>query len=139
MSVADTTMAARKDNDPLAITARVLFLSLIAATTFASLAPVAWLPHLLYSYHLEHFAAFYLMAFSMAAARYRTSPYRVLLDVVVLASVLEGVRAFTPAHELTAAEDWVCDIGGALAALAPILVGEFRKSFAPRPPKTPRS
>jgi hypothetical protein len=45
-----------------------------------------------------------------------------------------AVRAFTPAHQLYAAEDWFCDIGGALAALSPILIGEFRKSFTPRPP-----
>ena len=133
------TTIKRKDNDPLAIGARLLFLSLIAATTFASLAPVSWLPHLLYSYHLEHFAAFYVMAFAMAAARYRTRLFVILRDVVVLASLLEAIRAFTPAHQLYAAEDWVCDIGGALAALSPILIGEFRKSFAPRPPSLLKS
>jgi hypothetical protein len=122
----------RRDNDPLAVVARAVFLGLIAAVGFASLAPTAWIPHLLYSYHLEHFAAFYLMALAMAAARYRASLNRVLLDVVILASLLEGVRAFTPAHELTAVEDWVADIGGGLAALAPIMVGGFRKSFGAR-------
>jgi hypothetical protein len=119
----------RRDNDPLAVAARVTFLGLIAAVSFASLAPTSWIPHLLYSYHLEHFAAFYLMALSMAAARYRAGLNRVLLDALLLASLLEGVRAFTPAHQLTAAEDWVADLGGALAALTPILVGKFRGSF----------
>ena len=119
----------RRDDDPLAMAARATFLGLIAAISIASLAPTAWIPHLLYSYHLEHFAAFYLMALSMAAARYRAGLTRVLLDVVVLASLLEGVRAFTPAHQLTAAEDWVADLGGAMAALTPILVAKFRRSF----------
>jgi len=119
----------RRDDDPLAVAARVTFLGLIAAVSLASLAPISWIPHLLYSYHLEHFAAFYLMALSMAAARYRASLNRVLLDVVVLASLLEGVRAFTAAHQLTAAEDWVADLGGALAALAPIVTARFRRSF----------
>jgi hypothetical protein len=119
----------RRDDDPLAVAARATFLGLIAAVSLASLAPTSWIPHLLYSYHLEHFAAFYLMALSMAAARYRASLNRVMLDVVVLASLLEGVRAFTPAHQLTAAEDWVADLGGGLAALAPIVIGKFRGSF----------
>jgi hypothetical protein len=120
----------RRDNDPLAVAARVAFLALIAAVSFASLAPTTWIPRLLYSYHLEHFAAFYLTALSMAAARYRAGLNRVLLDLVILASLLEGVRAFTPAHQLTAAEDWIADLGGGLAALTPIMVGGFRKSFS---------
>jgi hypothetical protein len=119
----------RRDNDPLAMAARATFLGVIALVSFASLAPAAWVPRLLYSYHLEHFAAFYLIAAAMAAARYRANLHRVLLDVVVLASVLEGVRAFTPIHQLTSAENWVADLGGALAALSPILIGDFRKSF----------
>ena len=128
----------RKDNDPLAMIARVIFLSVIVLVGFASLAPSAWVPRLLYSYHLEHFAAFYLMAAAMAAARYRASLYRVLLEAVLLATILEGVRAATPAHQLTAAEDWVADLGGALAALAPILIGDFRRSFVPvQPPAAP--
>jgi hypothetical protein len=122
----------RRDNDPLAVAARVAFLGLIVAVSFASLAPTTWIPHLLYSYHLEHFAAFYLMALSMAAARYRAGLNRVLLDVVILASLMEGVRAFTPAHQLTAVEDWIADLGGGLAALTPIMVGKFRVSFSGR-------
>jgi hypothetical protein len=123
-------MTMRRDNDPLAMAARAALLGVIVLVSFASLAPVAWVPRLLYSYHLEHFAAFYLLAMAMAAARYRANLNRVLLDVVILASLLEGVRAFTAAHQLTAAEDWVADLGGALAALLPIVAGAFRKSFA---------
>jgi len=126
-------MMTRRDSDPLAIAARVTFLSVIALVTFASLAPVRWVPHPLYSFHLEHFAAFYVMAVAMAAARYRAHLNRVLLDAVILASLLEGVRAFTPAHQLSAAEDWIADVGGALAALVPVLVGDFRRTFGHEP------
>jgi hypothetical protein len=119
----------RKDNDPLAMVARAAFLALAAAICFASLAPSGWLPRVLYSYHLEHFAAFYLVALSMAAARYRASVYRVMMDIAVLATVLEGLRLFIPSHQLYVAEDWVADLGGALAALSPIVVGDFRRSF----------
>jgi hypothetical protein len=121
----------RRDSNILAIVARAAFLLMIVAICFASLAPAGWMPRLLYSYHLEHFAAFYLVALAMAAARYRTGVYRVLLDVTVLATTLEAVRLFIPSHQLYVAEDWIADIGGALAALMPILIGNFRKSFAP--------
>lgn len=124
----------RKDNDPLAMVARTAFLLIVAAICFASLAPSGWLPRVLYSYHLEHFAAFYLVALSMAAARYRASVYRVMADIAGLATVLEGLRLFIPTHQLYVAEDWVADLGGALAALSPIVIGDFRRSFRAEPP-----
>ncbi len=124
----------RKDNDLLATIARSAFLLLAGAICFASLAPAGWMPRLLYSYHLEHFAAFYLVSLSMAAARYRANVYRVLTDIAVLATVLEGLRLFSPGHQLSVAEDWVADLGGTLAALTPIAVGDFRRSFRPKAP-----
>jgi hypothetical protein len=123
----------RANNDPLAMVARASFLVTIIAICFASLAPAGWMPHVLYSYHLEHFAAFYLVALSMAAARSRTGPYRLLLDAFILASALEGVRLFIPSHQLNVAEDWVSDLGGVLAALAPTAIGEFRTTFRAQP------
>jgi hypothetical protein len=130
----------RKDNDPLAMMARAAFLLVVAGLCFASLAPSGWMPRVLYSYHLEHFAAFYLVALSMAAARYRANVYRVMTDIAVLATLLEGVRLFIPSHQLYVVEDWVADLGGALAALSPIVIGDFRKSFRPeRPPAPPPS
>src|ERR1700749_3297033 len=124
----------RKDNHPLAMSARGTFLLVVVALCFASLAPSGWMPRVLYSYHLEHFAAFYLVALSMAAARYRANVYRVMTDIAVLATLLEGVRLFIPSHQLYVVEDWVADLGGALAALSPILIGDFRKSFRPERP-----
>jgi hypothetical protein len=129
----------KQDNDILAIAARATFLIVAAAICFASLAPAGWMPRVLYSYHLEHFAAFYLVALSMSAARYRTSVYRLLLDMPVLATLLEAVRLLIPAHQLYVAEDWIADVGGSLAALTPIMIGDFRKSFAPAPRAQPPS
>jgi hypothetical protein len=126
--------APRKDNHPLAIAARVAFLAVIAAICFASLAPSGWMPRVLYSYHLEHFAAFYLAALAMAAARYRASLHRVMIDIAALATLLEGLRLLIPSHQLYVAEDWVADLGGAMAALSPMLIGDFRRSFRPDPP-----
>ncbi|MEI9891056.1 MAG: hypothetical protein WDN45_11245 [Caulobacteraceae bacterium] len=136
--MADTSVM-RRDNDPLAIAARSAFLVLVGAICFASLAPSGWMPHVLYSYHLEHFAAFYLVALSMAAARYRANVHRVMIDIAILATALEGMRLFIPSHQLYVAEDWVADLGGALAALAPIVIGDFRKSFRPGAEPAPPS
>ncbi len=127
----------RTDSSVLAVLARVILLTVIAAVGFASLAPIGWTPHFLYSSHLQHFAAFYLLALAAAAARYRTGLYRVLLDVALMATVLEGVRLFNPSRQFYVAEDWIADLGGALAALAPIMIGDFRRSFA-RPPDPPQ-
>ena len=124
----------RNDNDLLAICARAAFLLLTAALCFASLVPGGWLPRVLYSYHLEHFAAFYLVALAMIVARYRVKVRRVLVDIVVLASVLEGLRMFIPSHQLYVFEDWMADLGGVLAALAPVSAADFRRSFNSRPP-----
>jgi hypothetical protein len=129
--------ATRKDNDPLAMIARAGFLLVVVGLCLASLAPSGWLPRVLYSYHLEHFAAFYLVALSMAAARYRANIYRVMTDIAMLATVLEGVRLLIPSHQLYVLEDWVADLGGALAALSPIVIGDFRKSFRPERPVPP--
>lgn len=122
----------RADNDPFAMVARASFLITVITIAFASLAPAGWLPRVLYSYHLEHFAAFYFAALSMAAARTRVGAYRLLMDACILASGLEGVRLFIPSHQLNVAEDWVSDVGGVLAALVPTAIGEFRTTFEPR-------
>jgi hypothetical protein len=124
----------RKDNDRLAICARAVFVLLTAALCFASVVPAGWLPRLFYSYHLEHFAAFYLVALAMTVARYRVKVRRLMGDAVVLASVLEGLRLFIPSHQLYVFEDWMADLGGVLAALAPVLAADFRRSFQSRPP-----
>ena len=127
----------RKDNDPLAMVARIAFLVVVGFICFASLAPAGWMPRVLYSYHLEHFAAFYLVTLSMAAARYRANVYRVMADISMLATVLEGLRLFIPSHQLFVVEDWVADLGGALAALSPIIIGNFRRSFRVEPVPEP--
>ena len=119
----------RRDNSALAIGARAAFLMLIVVVCVASLAPVSWFPRVLDSHHLEHFAAFYLIALSMAAARYRTTINRVLMDGGILASVIAIVSIFIPAHSEAAWPNWIAEIGGILAALCPIMVAEFRDSF----------
>ncbi len=102
----------------------------VIAVAFASLAPSSIIPHIFYSYHVEHFAAFYVLAFVAAAGLARFNLTRLSLGVIAFAIVLEAIRMLTPAHRLTSAEDLVCDIAGVLAAYAPILLGRFRDGLA---------
>ncbi len=120
-----------------AIFMRALSLAATLVLVTASLAPNV--PQLLYSFHLEHFAAFYVVTLLAAAARYRTRLRRLAIDILLLAAALELIRGFTPAHRLTSAEDFVADVGGMLAAMAPLVIARFRDLFSPTPPPAPVS
>ena len=98
----------------------------LLAVAFASLAPVGLVPHIFYSYHVEHFAAFYLLAIFAAAGLPRQTLTTLSLGLIAFAIVLEIIRMLTPTHRLTSAEDLICDIAGVMAAYAPILIGRFR-------------
>lgn len=101
----------------------------IIAVAFASLAPVSLIPHIFYSYHVEHFAAFYVLGAIASAGLPRQSLTTLSLGLIAFAIVLEVIRMLTPTHRLTSAEDLVCDIAGVMAAYAPILIGRFRDSL----------
>ena len=100
------------------------------AVAFASLAPVSLVPHVFYSYHVEHFAAFYLLAVVAAAGLPRQTLTTLGLGLIALAVLLEVIRMLTPTHRLASAEDLICDIAGVLAGYAPILIGRFRDGFS---------
>jgi hypothetical protein len=117
------------DNHALAVGARALAVVCALAIMVASLGPSTWLPHLLYSNNLEHFAAFYVVALAFYAARYRTPLLRVVRDVVLLATALEAVRWILPGPRPASFQHWVADLGGCLAAVAPMLVSDFRGHF----------
>jgi len=101
----------------------------VVAVTFASLAPPSLVPHIFYSYHVEHFAAFYVLAFVAAAGLPRQSLTALSLAMICFAIVLELIRMLTPTHRLSSAEDLICDIAGVFGAYAPILIGRFRDSL----------
>jgi Na+/H+-dicarboxylate symporter len=100
----------------------------LVAVAFALLAPPSLIPHIFYSYHVEHFAAFYVLAAVASAGLPRQTLTTLSLGLIAFAIVLEVIRMLTPTHRLTSAEDLVCDIAGVLAAYAPILIGRFRDS-----------
>jgi len=102
----------------------------LVAVAFVSLAPPSLIPHVFYSYHVEHFAAFYVLAAIAAAGLPRQSLTTLSLGLIAFAVVLGVIRMLTPTHRLSSAEDLICDIAGVLAAFAPILIGRFRDSLA---------
>jgi hypothetical protein len=126
------TAERRRDDNLLGIAARSAAVVCAVAVTFASLGPASWLPRLLYSNNLEHFAAFYVVALALYAARYRAPAHRVFRDAAIFATVLEVAKLVTPGPRPASFEHWVADLGGILAATAPLVVGAFRRSFTPR-------
>ena len=102
----------------------------LVAVAFASLAPVGLVPHVFYSFHVEHFAVFYFLAVVAAAGLPRQSLTTLSLGLIAFAVVLEVIRMLTPTHRLTSAEDLICDIAGVMAGYAPILIGRFRDGLS---------
>ena len=120
------------DNGWWAVTARLAFLFSLVAVAFAALAPAGWVPRLLFSRHLEHFAAFYVATVLASAALPRARLMRIGLGMVLFAVALELIRVAPSQARGWAIEAGQADIGGILAALAPIVAERFRSWFDPR-------
>ncbi len=88
-------------------------------------------PHLLYSYHLEHFAAAYVLALAAAAAFVKRNPLRLCVALWIAALGVELLRLTQAQHRDYSLQDWFADAGGVIAALAPMYIATFRESFAP--------
>lgn len=121
------------DTGPLAVLARLGFGLTLLAIFLASIAP-GWLtPQLLYSHHLEHFAAFYVAACAGLAAMPRTPIRRIAMGYLAFAMILALIQYARGMPSEVALRNWVADAGGVLAALSPVVVERFRRLFAPRP------
>jgi hypothetical protein len=118
----------------LAVIGRLSLLIVGGAVVFASFAPPWLIPHFVYSYHLEHFAAFYLLALAASGAFVRRDVQQLGGALWIFAFIIEIVRSIEPVHRSTGLVDWFADAAGVTAALVPILVGRFRDRFAPRAP-----
>jgi len=102
-----------------------------AIILYASFSPPKLIPHILYSYHLEHFAIFYLLALSTSAAFVRRDVFQIGVVIWLAAVVIEAIRWLHPEHKAFAVVDWFADAGGVVAALVPVGVGRFREAFQP--------
>jgi hypothetical protein len=104
------------------------------AVTAASIAPSAYVPKLFHNYHIEHFAAFYVLGFFSAAALPRAPLLRVGLSVGALACLFALARVAGLINRTFYAEDLFSDLVGVLAALVPVYLGRIQGA-----PHTPRS
>jgi hypothetical protein len=103
----------------------------IIAVTLASLAPIAYVPRIFNSTHVEHLAAFYIVTLVGAAAFGRLSLLRLAGLIVTFAVALAAIRVFQAAHRASALEDLLCDTAGVWTAIAPIIVARFRNARSP--------
>jgi hypothetical protein len=99
----------------------------LIALAYASLAPPTYVPRIFHNYHVEHFAAFYVVALLGAAALPRVKPIRIGLVLAVLATAFGLFRVLALVNKVFYVEDLACDIGGIVAAIVPIYVGRFRQ------------
>jgi hypothetical protein len=99
----------------------------VCGLLFAALAPRQIVPRLFYSYHVEHFVAFYIVALLSAAGLTRVSVRLQWLCLAGVALVLWGIRMLIPIQRPDGFEDFMCDIAGAAAALAPLMLGRIQQ------------
>lgn len=118
---------------PLAILARVAFLGALATIAIAVFLPRGLVPQFVRSLYLQHFAAFYVAGLLGLAASPRASVVTVALRLFVFLTVLEATHLLGGAPLRPLIDNWVADVGGLAAALAPMWVARFRGRFQPPP------
>ncbi len=119
------------DSGFLAFLGRLSFVFMALTIVYASFSPPQMIPHILYSYHLEHFAIFYFLGIATSSAFVRRDVFHLGLAIWVAALFIEAIRWVSPIHRDFAIVDWVADAAGAAAALVPIRIGHFRNGFGP--------
>jgi hypothetical protein len=104
----------------------------IVAVIVASVAPPQYIPRIFFSYHIEHFAVFYLIAVLAAVGLPAIRLYQLGFSLVLMALVLATARLAIPRHRLSDAEDLAADVAGVAAALGPMVLGRLRYIAAQR-------
>lgn len=122
------------DTGPLAVLARVGFLGAILAIVVAVFLPPQLVPQFARSHYLEHFAAFYVAGLSACAALPRVRLRRIGMGFVLFGVGLESSHLIAGAALWPLIDNWVADMGGLAAAIAPMIVERFRQRFPPRRP-----
>jgi hypothetical protein len=122
---------------PLAVLARVAFLGSLLAIVIAVFLPSHLVPHFVRSHYLQHFAAYYVATLFGLAASPRTRIRTIVIRIFLFLSVLEASHLFSGADWRPLLDNWVADLGGLLAALAPVGVSRFRRRFEPPAPSEP--
>ena len=99
----------------------------VIAVVLAEIAPTKYVPRIFSSYHIEHFAAFYMVTVLATAGLSGIRLSRIAGAISILATILLLIRIFTPSHRAPALEDWAADICGVAAAVLPVVIGRFRE------------
>lgn len=120
------------DTGPLAVFARLAFLGSLLAIVIAVFLPAEFVPRFARSHYLEHFAAFYVATLCAFAALPRTRLRRVATGIVIFGVLLESTHLLAGAAIQPLIDNWVADMGGLAAAMAPVVVERFRRRFPPR-------
>ena len=121
------------DTGPLAVLARLTFLGAMLAIVIAVFLPRSMVPQFVRSHYLEHFAAFYVATLFALAALPRTQLRRIGVGYVTFAVLLEATHLLARAPIGPLIDNWVADMGGLSAALAPVVTERFRRRFPKRP------
>lgn len=117
------------DTGPLAVLARLGFLASLTAILVAVYLPSSLVPRFARSHYLEHFAAFYVVLLAALAAMPRARLRRVAIGFVLFATALESSHLLGGALLEPLIMNWVADLGGLAAAIAPIVVERYRRRF----------
>lgn len=117
------------DAGPVAVLARLGFLGAVVAIVVAVFLPPEMVPRFVHSHYLEHFAAMYVAMLAGLAAMPRTRLRTVGTAFVVFATLLEASHLLAGAPFRPLVDNWVSDLGGLSAAVAPVVVERFRRRF----------
>ena len=113
-----------------AVAGRLAFAGALCAVVYAEF----FHTHRLFaSPHEAHFAGFYLLAFASAAAAKRVPLLTLGCFIAAFAVLMELIRAATWLPLSTGYLDWVGDMAGIVAALAPMLLQKIRNAFLDDP------
>ena len=115
---------------PLAVLARLAFILSAVVIVAVAYAPPQWAPHFARSHYLEHFAAFYVAALLGIAALPRSRLRRIGAGYLLFATLLEACHLLGGDLFGQLLNNWVADLGGLSAAIAPVVVERFRRRFA---------
>ncbi|HVI30917.1 hypothetical protein [Phenylobacterium sp.] len=120
------------DSGPLAVLSRLSLLGAGVAIIVAKFLPPELVPDFVRSPNLQHFAAFYVLTLCALAAMPRTRLRTAAIGVALFATLLEALHLLSGAPLGPLTDNWVADLGGLSAAVAPVVVERFRRRFAQR-------
>lgn len=120
------------DAGPLAIGVRLTFVGAAVAIVVAVFLPSDMVPRFVSSPYLQHFAAFYVLTLTGIAAMPHFKLRGLGTALFVFASVLEGSHLLAGAPLRPLIDNWVADLGGMVAAIAPVVAERFRRRFPRR-------